>query len=114
MAAITEDKTLDARGLLCPMPIVKAGKEMKSLATGQILKVIATDRGAIADFPAWAEDSGNELLEWREEGGALVFFGTQGGGGVKHSVETSARPRTGRGVRSKEAIVVDPIAEGRV
>jgi TusA-related sulfurtransferase len=78
MASITEDKVLDARGLLCPMPIVKAGREMKHLAAGQVLKVIATDRGAIADFPAWAEDSGNELLEWHEENGALVFFVRKG------------------------------------
>jgi TusA-related sulfurtransferase len=78
MSAISEDKVLDARGLLCPMPIVKAGKEMKLLTAGQVLKVIATDRGAIADFPAWAEDSGNELLEWREEGGALVFYVRKG------------------------------------
>jgi tRNA 2-thiouridine synthesizing protein A len=78
MAAIKEDKVLDARGLLCPMPIVKAGKEMKNLTAGQVLKVLATDRGAIADFPAWAEDSGNELIEWHDEGGALVFFVRKG------------------------------------
>jgi TusA-related sulfurtransferase len=78
MSAISEDKVLDARGLLCPMPFVMAGKEMKLLTAGQVLKVIATDRGAIADFPAWAEDSGNELLEWREEGGALVFYVRKG------------------------------------
>lgn len=74
MASPKEDRVLDARGLLCPMPIVKAGKEMKSLAAGQVLKVMATDRGAIADFPAWADDTGNELLAWHEEGGTLVFF----------------------------------------
>ena len=74
MAVIKEDRLLDARGLLCPMPIVKAGKEMKTLTEGQVLKVLATDRGAIADFPAWAEDTGNELLEWHDEGGALVVF----------------------------------------
>ena len=73
-----EDRTLDARGSLCPMPIVKAGKEMKMLAEGQILKVLTTDRGAIADFPAWAEDSGNQLVEWRDEGGVLVFFVRKG------------------------------------
>lgn len=68
-------KTLDARGLLCPMPVVKASKEMKGLEPGQVLKIMATDRGAIADFPAWSEDTGNELLEWHEEdGGVLVFF----------------------------------------
>ena len=72
--AIKEDKVLDARGLLCPMPIVKAGKEIRGMQNGQVLKILATDRGAIADFPAWADDTGNELIEWHEEGGALVFF----------------------------------------
>lgn len=71
---IKEDKVLDARGLLCPMPIVKTGKEMRSMKDGQVLKILATDRGAIADFPAWAEDTGNELIEWHEEAGALVFL----------------------------------------
>jgi tRNA 2-thiouridine synthesizing protein A len=75
-----EDRTLDARGLLCPMPIVKVGMEMKTLADGQVLKVLTTDRGAIVDFPAWAEDSGNQLLDWRDEGGLLVFFLRKGAG----------------------------------
>jgi tRNA 2-thiouridine synthesizing protein A len=74
MATIQEDKLLDARGLLCPMPVVKAAKEIRSLSEGQVLKVLATDRGAIVDFPAWAEDTGNPLLEWRDEQGVLVFY----------------------------------------
>ena len=74
MATFKEDRLLDARGLVCPMPVVKAGREMKSLAEGQVLKVLATDRGAIADFPAWAEDTGNALLDWRDEQGVLVFY----------------------------------------
>jgi len=74
MSDITIARTFDARGLLCPMPIVKANKEMKSLAPGEVLKVLATDRGAIADFPAWADDTGNELIEWYEESGTLVFY----------------------------------------
>ncbi len=74
MADIKEDVVLDARNLLCPMPVVKAGKQIRSLTDGQILKILATDRGSIADFPAWAEDTGNELLEWHEEDGVFVFF----------------------------------------
>ena len=72
--APTEDRVLDCRGLLCPMPVVKTGKEMKTLQPGQVLKLVATDRGSIADIPAWASDTGNELLEWHEEGDDLVFF----------------------------------------
>jgi tRNA 2-thiouridine synthesizing protein A len=74
MASYTEDQVLDASGLLCPMPVVKAGKVMRGMVEGQILKIIATDRGAIADFPAWSDDTGNELLEWHEEDGKLVFY----------------------------------------
>jgi len=74
MPDIKEDVVLDARNLLCPMPVVKAGKQIRSLTDGQILKILATDRGSIADFPAWAEDTGNELLEWHEEDGIFVFY----------------------------------------
>jgi TusA-related sulfurtransferase len=72
------DAELDARGLLCPMPVVKAAKEIKGLEPGQVLKIMATDRGSIADMPAWAEDTGNELLEWHEEGEVLVYFVRKG------------------------------------
>lgn len=71
---VKEDKLVDARGLLCPMPIVKVGQEMKTLQPGQVLKILSTDRGAIADMPAWAEDTENELLEWHQEDDALVFY----------------------------------------
>jgi len=74
MPDIKEDVVLDARNLLCPMPVVKAGRQIRSLGNGQILKILATDRGSIADFPAWADDTGNELLEWHEEDGVFVFF----------------------------------------
>jgi tRNA 2-thiouridine synthesizing protein A len=65
---------LDASGLLCPMPIVKTAKAMKELEPGQVLKLITTDRGSLADVPAWAGSTGNELLERYEEDGAFVFF----------------------------------------
>jgi tRNA 2-thiouridine synthesizing protein A len=69
---------LDARGLSCPMPIVKTAKAMKELEPGQVLKLIATDRGSLADVPAWAESTGNELLERHEEDGTFVFFVRKG------------------------------------
>lgn len=78
MANVKEDRLLDARGLLCPMPVVKTAKEIKGMEPGQVLKVIATDRGAIADFPAWADDTGNPLLEWHEEDGSLAFWFRKG------------------------------------
>lgn len=71
---VKEDRLLDARGLLCPMPVVKAGKEIKSLEPGQVLKLLATDRGSVADVPAWAADTGNELIDWHEEDGVYVYL----------------------------------------
>jgi TusA-related sulfurtransferase len=63
MNEIQFDKVLDASGLNCPMPVVKARKEVRSLEPGQILKVISTDRGSIKDFQGWAKvDKKVELL----------------------------------------------------
>lgn len=80
MSDIKVDRVFDATGLLCPMPVVKVAKEMKSLEDGQILKLIATDRGSLADVPAWAEDTGNQLLEHSEENGVFTFFVKKGEG----------------------------------
>jgi tRNA 2-thiouridine synthesizing protein A len=71
---IQATEVLDARGLLCPMPVVKTAKVFKTLTPGQVLKLIATDRGSVADIPAWAGSTGNELLEWHEEGDTFVFY----------------------------------------
>jgi len=56
------------------MPVVRCAREMRQLVPGQVLRLLATDRGAIADLPAWAADTGNELLQWHEEAGVLVFY----------------------------------------
>jgi TusA-related sulfurtransferase len=72
--SIKEDRVVDARNLLCPMPVLATTKEMRLAEPGQVVKVLATDRGALADIPAWAEDTGNELLATAEEEGALVFW----------------------------------------
>ena len=81
MSELTEihaDQVLDACGLLCPMPIVKSAKAIKELEPGQVLKIMATDRGSSADIPAWAEDTGNELVSSHEEGDVFVFFVRKG------------------------------------
>ena len=72
--SIREDRLVDARDLLCPMPVLATTKEMRLAEPGEVVKVLATDRGALADIPAWAEDTGNELLGSAEEDGALVFW----------------------------------------
>jgi len=74
MSTITEDVLVDARELMCPMPVMAATKAMRKLEPGQVMKVMATDRGALSDIPAWAESTGNEMLSQEEAGGDLVFF----------------------------------------
>ncbi len=62
------DKELDARGLSCPLPILKAKKALNQLESGQILRVVATDPGSVKDFAAFANQTGNELLESSQDG----------------------------------------------
>lgn len=64
----------DASGLRCPMPILKTKKEIGKIEVGQILKVIATDVGTKKDFPAFAERTGNEILELVEEADKLIWY----------------------------------------
>ncbi|MCK5717619.1 MAG: sulfurtransferase TusA family protein [Thiomargarita sp.] len=67
-------KELDASGLNCPLPILRAKKTLNGMESGQILRIIATDPGSVKDFEAFANQTGNELLESTEEGGKYVFF----------------------------------------
>ena len=62
MTATTHDKELDARGLNCPLPILRAKKALGELSSGQVLRIIATDPGSVKDFEAFAKQTGNELL----------------------------------------------------
>ncbi len=62
------DKELDARGLNCPLPILKAKKALAEMASGQVLRVVATDAGSVRDFQAFAKQTGNELLEQQSVG----------------------------------------------
>jgi len=67
------DMTLDARGLQCPMPVVKAKRAIDSLQPGQILEILATDPGSKADFAAWSRSTGNELVSATESGGVFRY-----------------------------------------
>ncbi len=67
------NKELDASGLNCPMPILRAKKALKDLQSGEILRVISTDPGSVKDFEAFAKQTGNELLESGEDGDSFVF-----------------------------------------
>jgi tRNA 2-thiouridine synthesizing protein A len=68
MDNVKVDRVLDARGLQCPMPLVKARKEIGQLQAGQVLKVISTDRGSVKDFQGWAKVTPTiELLDQQTE-----------------------------------------------
>ena len=68
------DKILDAKGLACPMPIVKTKKAINELSSGQILEIHTTDKGAKNDLSAWAKSGGHELLNFEEDQEVLKFW----------------------------------------
>ena len=65
---------VDAIGMNCPLPILRTKKALATMQSGEVLKVKATDAGAALDFPAFAKQTGNELLASTKEGDVLVFF----------------------------------------
>jgi len=67
------DDELDASGLNCPLPILRAKKSLAALDSGKVLHIIATDPGSVKDFEAFARQTGNELLDSGEEGGKFHF-----------------------------------------
>ncbi len=68
------DQELDARGLNCPLPILRAKKALNDLTSGQVLRILATDPGSVKDFEAFAQQTGNELLESTEKDGEFHFL----------------------------------------
>ncbi len=68
------DKEVDARGLNCPLPILRAKKALADMQSGQILKVLATDPGSQRDFAAFAKQTGNQLVDTRTEDKTFVFM----------------------------------------
>ncbi|MGQ9459474.1 MAG: sulfurtransferase TusA family protein [Anaerolineae bacterium] len=74
MDELKPEKTLDARGLQCPMPVVKTSQEIKNVPVGGILEVLATDPGSMADISAWAKSSGNALVKMEKGEGVFRFL----------------------------------------
>ncbi len=72
------DEELDATGLNCPLPILRAKKALNGLTSGKVLHIISTDPGSVKDFDAFAKQTGNTLLESREEGGKFHFLMKKG------------------------------------
>ena len=68
------DKTLDCLGLYCPMPIVKTSQEIKKMKVGEVLEVVATDKGIKQDMPAWCKTTGNECLGMEEQGREIKVY----------------------------------------
>jgi len=68
------DQELDASGLNCPLPILRAKKTLGGMSSGQVLRIVATDPGSVKDFEAFAKQTGNTLLSSGEEGGKFVFL----------------------------------------
>ena len=72
------DIVIDAKGLSCPMPIVKAKRGIDSIQTGQIMELQTTDKGSINDFQAWVNQTNHELVDVKEENGVFTFLVKKG------------------------------------
>jgi tRNA 2-thiouridine synthesizing protein A len=68
------DKELDARGLKCPLPILRAKNTLTDMASSQVLKIVATDAGSMRDFESFCQQTGNELLQHVEANQEFIFF----------------------------------------
>ena len=68
------DADLDATGLLCPLPVLKARKRLQALSTGQVLRVLADDPAAVVDLPHFCAEAGHELIEMTDENGGQAYL----------------------------------------
>lgn len=71
---VQPDREVDARGLNCPLPILRTKKTLNEMSSGQVVRVLATDPGSVRDFQAFSRQTGNELLESGESAGEFVFL----------------------------------------
>lgn len=70
--------TIDARGKSCPGPVIELRKGIRTLQLGEVIELRATDKGSMTDIPAWAEETGNELVSSSQEGGVFTFLVRKG------------------------------------
>ena len=68
------NKEVDARGLVCPLPILRTKKALSEMTSGEVLKIVATDPGSVIDFQVYAEQTGNDLLEMSEANEEFIFY----------------------------------------
>jgi len=71
---IKADKTLDLKGLPCPMPVVKISKGIKEVEVGQVVEAVTTDPGSLTDFPAWARTNGHEIIDTVQGDKEITFY----------------------------------------
>ena len=71
---IKVSKTLDLKGLACPMPVVKISKGIKEVEIGEVFEALTTDPGSLTDIPAWGRTTGHEIIESRQDGDIIRFF----------------------------------------
>jgi tRNA 2-thiouridine synthesizing protein A len=71
---ILADLELDLKGLLCPLPMVKVSQNINNVPVGGVIRAVATDPGSMADIPAWAKSTGNEVVSAEKEGSEFVFL----------------------------------------
>lgn len=71
---IKVDLELDLKGLLCPLPMVKVSQNINNVPVGGVIRAVATDPGSMADIPAWAKSTGNEVLSAEKQGNEFVFL----------------------------------------
>lgn len=74
MTTTPHDKELDARGMNCPLPILRARKALNDMVSGQVLRIVATDPGSVKDFEAFAKQTGNELMTQSATDKEFTFF----------------------------------------
>jgi tRNA 2-thiouridine synthesizing protein A len=73
MAPMSEETVLDVKGMTCPLPVLRANRSLRALPAGAKLRVLATDRAAIADFRAFCRETGHTLMAFSEEAGVFSF-----------------------------------------
>jgi tRNA 2-thiouridine synthesizing protein A len=73
-AIVHFDREVDARGLNCPLPILRTKKTLNGMSSGEVLRILATDPAAVRDFEAFAKQTGNQLLQHGEQDGAFFFL----------------------------------------
>lgn len=88
------EKLLDVKGMSCPLPVLRANRVLRGMAAGDRLRVLATDRAAVADFQAYCRETGHDLLAWSDEGGVFSFLIRRRAEATGNGADPSTKPAT--------------------